>query len=104
MRSNVSALLLTVVGASSVLAGSFTLNLERRDRARSKDTSNVRGDGAVGAIFNGTDWVTAATVGGQQVIMQIDTGSADLYVIPHPHPPFSPPVPSLLSDLNVAGL
>lgn len=57
--------------------GRFEMQLQRKSSLRSLTT---RGDGdeAVSTIYNGTDWVTEVNLGGQKVILQIDTGSADL--------------------------
>ena len=53
--------------------GRFTLPLQRRNIA-----ARSRGDEAVATIYDGTDWVTSANFGGQDLRVQIDTGSADL--------------------------
>ena len=57
--------------------GRFTLPLERRTL---KIEERATGDEAVATIYGGTDWVTSANFGGQDLRVQIDTGSADLYV------------------------
>ena len=48
---------------------SFTIPLQRRSQ---------QGDEAVVPIYGGMDWVTSANLGGQDMRLQIDTGSADL--------------------------
>ena len=53
--------------------GRFTLPLQRRSVER-----RATGDEAVTTIYGGTDWVTSANFGGQDLRVQIDTGSADL--------------------------
>ena len=54
--------------------GRFTLPLERRN----VEVRAAQGDESVATIYNGTDWVTSANFGGQDLRVQIDTGSADL--------------------------
>lgn len=49
--------------------GRFTLPLQRR---------STSGDELVDTIYGGTDWVTSANFGGQDLRVQIDTGSGDL--------------------------
>ena len=53
--------------------GRFTLPLEKR----------AQGDEAVAPIYGGVDWVTSVGLGGQNLRVQIDTGSADLYAHGH---------------------
>ncbi|KAI4149069.1 MAG: hypothetical protein LQ340_004800 [Diploschistes diacapsis] len=52
--------------------GRFTLPLQRR---------STSGDELVDTIYGGTDWVTSANFGGQDLRVQIDTGSGDLWVV-----------------------
>ncbi len=79
MRQTLSLLAAAALAvAPTVLAGHFTVPLERRSRALS--ARGQKGDDAVGTIYNGTDWVTSVNLGGQDLVVQIDTGSADLYV------------------------
>jgi hypothetical protein len=71
----VSALTAGSAAASSGRIGSFTLPLERRQVSK-----NEQGDEAVTSIYGGVDWVTGIKLGNQDMRIQIDTGSADLYV------------------------
>lgn len=67
-------LLLLALAALPAAAKNFEMKLERRSRVVNKET----GDIAVAPIYNGTDWVTTVDLGGQKLVVQIDTGSADL--------------------------
>ena len=66
-----TASLLTSRSAKPI--GRFTLPLQRRSVER-----RASGDEAVATIYGGTDWVTSCNLGGQDLRVQIDTGSADL--------------------------